>query len=167
MGWVCQVTISVQVERRREFRHGMLAAYIDLKRAFDSVHREALWELLRFCGNPVRIIGLLSMAYILVRRRAINSEWACDGSANTKTIFCTFYNWWISIKISGSCVSRWRAWQQKSTISGRKRDTAGWLLGIFILFRSLMLKRYGSVKFVIVLSKGLGSSLEEHESSNS
>ena len=41
----------------------MLAAYVDLKKAFDSVHREALWDLLRLRGIPARIIGLLTGLY--------------------------------------------------------------------------------------------------------
>ena len=51
------------MERRREFRQGMLAAYVDLKKAFDSVHRETLWDLLRLRGIPARIISLLTGLY--------------------------------------------------------------------------------------------------------
>ena len=41
----------------------MLAAYVDLQKAFDSVHHEALWDLLRLRGIPVGIIRLLSGLY--------------------------------------------------------------------------------------------------------
>ena len=41
----------------------MLAAYVDLKKAFDSVHREILWDLLRLHGIPARIIGQLTGLY--------------------------------------------------------------------------------------------------------
>ena len=54
------LALRVLAERRREFQQGMLAAYVDLKKAFDSVHREALWELLSLRGIPPGIIGLLS-----------------------------------------------------------------------------------------------------------
>ena len=57
------LALRVLVERRREFRQGMLASYVDLKKAFDSVHREALWDLLRLRGIPARIIGLLTGLY--------------------------------------------------------------------------------------------------------
>ena len=40
---------------------GMLAAYNDFKKAFDSVHRETL--LLRLRGIPARIIGLITGLY--------------------------------------------------------------------------------------------------------
>ena len=47
-----------------ESRQGMLAAYVDLKKAFDSVHQETLWDLLRLRGIPARIIiGLLTGLY--------------------------------------------------------------------------------------------------------
>ncbi len=51
------------VERRREFRQGLLAACVDLKKAFDSVHRESLWSLLRLRGVPAGILGLLTGLY--------------------------------------------------------------------------------------------------------
>ncbi|KAG0726800.1 DNA-directed RNA polymerases I, II, and III subunit RPABC2 [Chionoecetes opilio] len=41
----------------------MLAAYVDLKKAFDSVHRESLWDLLRLRGIPARAIGLITGLY--------------------------------------------------------------------------------------------------------
>ncbi|XP_069988579.1 uncharacterized protein [Penaeus vannamei] len=41
----CILALQVMVERRREFGRGLLAAYIDLKKAFDSVQRES-WEIL-------------------------------------------------------------------------------------------------------------------------
>ena len=53
----------VLLERRREFPQGMLAAYIDLKKEFDSVHQKTLWDLLRLRGIPARIIDLLTGLY--------------------------------------------------------------------------------------------------------
>ncbi|KAG0725535.1 Alpha-N-acetylglucosaminidase [Chionoecetes opilio] len=57
------LALRVLVERRHEFRQGMLAAYVDLKKAFDSVHRESLWDLLRLRGIPARTIGLMTGLY--------------------------------------------------------------------------------------------------------
>ena len=57
------LALCVLVEHRREFRQGMLAAYVDLKKAFDSVHQETLWDLLRLRGIPARIIGILTGLY--------------------------------------------------------------------------------------------------------
>ncbi|KAG0729261.1 Retrovirus-related Pol polyprotein from type-2 retrotransposable element R2DM [Chionoecetes opilio] len=57
------LALCVLVERRRESRLGMLAAYVDLKKAFDSVHHESLWDLLRLRGIPARTIGLITGLY--------------------------------------------------------------------------------------------------------
>ena len=46
------------MERHCEFQQEMLAAYLDLKKAFDSVHREGLWDLLHLRGIPARILGV-------------------------------------------------------------------------------------------------------------
>ncbi|XP_069976414.1 uncharacterized protein [Penaeus vannamei] len=57
------LTLRVIVERHHEFGCGLLAANIDLKKAFDSVHRELLWEILRLRGVPARIIRLIASVY--------------------------------------------------------------------------------------------------------
>ncbi|XP_047492008.1 uncharacterized protein LOC125041210 [Penaeus chinensis] len=59
----CILTLRVIVERRREFGRGLFLAYIDLKKAFDLVHRELLWEILRLGGIPTQIIGLIANQY--------------------------------------------------------------------------------------------------------
>ena len=51
------------MEHQHEFRQGMLAAYVDHKKAFDSVHREALWDLMCVCRIPLVIIGPLTGLY--------------------------------------------------------------------------------------------------------
>lgn len=38
---VCIILLCLLVECQQEFRQGMLAAYVTLKKAFDSVHHEA------------------------------------------------------------------------------------------------------------------------------
>ena len=54
----CILAFRVLVERRREFRKGMLTVFVDFKKAFDSVHCMTLWDLLRLRGIPAGIIGL-------------------------------------------------------------------------------------------------------------
>ena len=64
------LALRVLVEHRQKFRQGMLAAYVDLKKAFDSVHRETLWDLLRLRGIPARMLLLfkipLNLAFKLI-----------------------------------------------------------------------------------------------------
>ena len=52
------LALRVLGERRRKFRQGMLAAYVDPKKAFDSGHRETLWDLQCLRGIPARNIGV-------------------------------------------------------------------------------------------------------------
>ena len=55
------LVLYILVEHRREFQQGMLADYVDLKKAFDSVHRKTLWDLLHLRGILARIFGLLTV----------------------------------------------------------------------------------------------------------
>ena len=57
------LALRVLTERRREFRQGLLAAYVDLCKAFDSVNRDALWRILGLCGVPPKLINLMSEVY--------------------------------------------------------------------------------------------------------
>ena len=57
------LALRVLVERRLEFRESLLAAFVDFKKAFDSVHRETLWDILRVRGIPARMIGLMTGLY--------------------------------------------------------------------------------------------------------
>ena len=55
-----RVELRLLMKRQHDFRQGLLATEVDLKNVFDSVHREALWDFLRLCVIPARIIGLLT-----------------------------------------------------------------------------------------------------------
>ena len=54
------LTLHVLTERRQEFWQGLLAAYVDLCKAFDSVTQDALWRILGLRGVPPNLIGLMS-----------------------------------------------------------------------------------------------------------
>ena len=41
----------------------LLAAYVDLCKAFDSVNRDAFWRILGLCGVPPKLINLMSELY--------------------------------------------------------------------------------------------------------
>ena len=45
------------------FGRGLLAAYVDLCKAFDSVNRDALWRILGLRGVPPKLIDLMSELY--------------------------------------------------------------------------------------------------------
>ena len=57
------LALRVLIERKREFRQGLLAAYVDLRKAFDSVNRDVLWRILELRGVPTHLIMLMSALY--------------------------------------------------------------------------------------------------------
>ena len=57
------LALCILTERRREFQEGLLAAYVDLCKAFHSVNRDALWRILGICGVPPKLIELMSELY--------------------------------------------------------------------------------------------------------
>ena len=57
------LALRVLVERRREYDKPFYAAFVDFRKAFDSVHRGALWDLLRLRGIPAEILRLIRALY--------------------------------------------------------------------------------------------------------
>ena len=55
-------TLAVRVftEHLRDFRTGLPAAYVDLRKAFDSVNRYVLWRILALRGIPPKLVDLIS-----------------------------------------------------------------------------------------------------------
>ena len=45
------------------FQQGLIAVYVALKKAFDSVHSEIPWVIFHVCGIPARIIYVLIIPY--------------------------------------------------------------------------------------------------------
>ena len=54
------LALRVLTERRQEFRKGLLASYVDVCKAFDSVNRVALWRILGLLGEPPKLINAMS-----------------------------------------------------------------------------------------------------------
>jgi len=57
------LTLNLIAQRRREFGSPTYAAYVDLRSAFDSISRPALWLLLSRLGIPGKIINLMKSLY--------------------------------------------------------------------------------------------------------
>ena len=73
------LTLNLIAQRRREFGRPTYAAYVDLRSAFDSISRPALWLLLSRLGIPGKIINLMKSLYdqsvSCVRANGPQSEW--------------------------------------------------------------------------------------------
>ena len=97
------LALRVLTERRREFRQGLLAAYVDLCKAFDSVNRDALWRMLGLRGVPAKLIDLMSELYSgtesAVRCGGTISDLfpvltgVCQGCVLAPTLFSACINW--------------------------------------------------------------------------
>jgi len=53
------MALRLLAELHREFRKPLHVAYIDIKAAFDSVDRQALWKALHATGAPQFLIQLI------------------------------------------------------------------------------------------------------------
>ena len=67
------------IEECEEWKTPLLLNFIDLKKAFDSIHRPSMWKILEFYGIPSKIIRILASLYegseSCVRVGAEHTEW--------------------------------------------------------------------------------------------
>jgi len=49
------------IEQSLEHQQDLIINFIDLKKAFDSVHRLSLWKILTYYGIPDQIINILAL----------------------------------------------------------------------------------------------------------
>ena len=53
--------------------------YVDFRKAFDSIHRESLWRIMKYYGIPSKIINFMKMSYknfrCAVEREGKLSKW--------------------------------------------------------------------------------------------
>ena len=57
------LAFRVLIECLRDFRSGLLAACVDLRKAFDSVNRDLLWRILALHGIQPKLVNLISGLY--------------------------------------------------------------------------------------------------------
>ena len=51
------------IEQSVEWRKQVVINFIDFKKAFDSLHRPSMWNILRSYGIPVKIINMIKLLY--------------------------------------------------------------------------------------------------------
>ena len=51
------------IEQSVEWRRGVVINFIDFKKAFDSLHRPTMWNIIRSYGLPQKIINIIRMMY--------------------------------------------------------------------------------------------------------
>ena len=65
----------VHTEHLHDLRTGLLPAYVDLCKVFDSVNRDVLWGILALCRIPLKLVNLVSSLY-----SGTESAVRCDGT---------------------------------------------------------------------------------------
>lgn len=106
----------------REFNRPLFVAYVDLKSAFDSVDREALWKAMRGIGTPMTLLNLIKDLYAGTHSQVrlgsclsapfLTKSGVRQGCVLAPALFCTAVDWILNkalpltgIKISGETFS--------------------------------------------------------------
>lgn len=69
------LTFRLLAELYQELNHSLHMAYIDIKAAFDSVNRSALWLALKGGGVPDVLLNLLTNLHIGTSARVSSGSW--------------------------------------------------------------------------------------------
>ena len=51
------------IEQSKEWNAPLYANFIDFEKAFDSIHRDSLWKILRHYGIPPKLVNVITMLY--------------------------------------------------------------------------------------------------------
>ena len=54
------MALRVLTERLRDFRIGLVTAYVDLRKALDTVNRDVLRRIVALRGIPPKLVNLIS-----------------------------------------------------------------------------------------------------------
>ena len=73
-------TLRNIIEQCTEWQRQLYINYVDFEKAFDSIHRECLWRILRAYGIPHQIVLVIKSFYNNFKRRVENSESSFDGA---------------------------------------------------------------------------------------
>ena len=56
-------TLRPILEQSKEWNAPLYANFIDFEKAFDSIHRDCLWKILRYYGIPSKLVNVIKMLY--------------------------------------------------------------------------------------------------------
>ena len=71
-------TLRNIIEQCTEWQRQLYINYVDFEKAFDSIHRDCLWRILRAYGIPQRIVLVIKSFYNNFKCRVGNSESSFD-----------------------------------------------------------------------------------------
>jgi len=84
------ITLNTVIQSRKEFQRPIWIAFVDLKAAFDSVDRKALWKLLCSLGLHSKVVDLMKALYTdtcsCVCADGVLSDWFTVGSGSGRAV---------------------------------------------------------------------------------
>ena len=60
-------TLRNIIEQCTEWQRQLYVNFVDFEKAFDSIHRDSLWRILRHYGIPLKLVQLIKSFYINFR----------------------------------------------------------------------------------------------------
>ena len=66
------------LEQANEWRAGLYIHFVDVEKAFDSVHRERLWNITRSYGIPCKMVRVIADIYEDFQRTVIDGSETSD-----------------------------------------------------------------------------------------
>jgi hypothetical protein len=74
----CIFSASQLIEKHREFNIPLYVAFIDFKKAFDSVDRDKLWNIMASKGIPTHLITIIQRIYMENTKRINKGKRTCE-----------------------------------------------------------------------------------------
>ncbi len=65
-------TLRISLEQSQEFQSSLYAVFLDFEKAFESLNREVLWQLMRHHGITKKFITIIKNIYSGVKCRIIH-----------------------------------------------------------------------------------------------
>ena len=103
-------TLRQIFEQCQEWNASLYANFIDFEKAFDSVHRPALWNILRHYGVPAKIVNIIKLLYTDFHARVICGNKLTDnlkietgvkqGCILSPFLFCLAIDWIMKESLS-------------------------------------------------------------------
>ena len=91
------------LEQANEWRAGLYAHFVDFEKASDSLHREGLWNIMRSCGLPDKMVRVIDGIYAgfecVVVDGSVTSDWLMiksgvkQGSVMSGFLFLLCLDW--------------------------------------------------------------------------
>ena len=84
------------IEQSIEWQSSLYVNFIDFEKAFDSVHRDSLWLIMRSYGIPSKIINMVKALYVDFECTVVDghntTEWfKIKTGVKHKTVTCQVY----------------------------------------------------------------------------